>query len=81
MNTLADRPRAKSLSPLRALLPFLRPYRGVLAAAGGVIRLPHRIPFNVAMEMALTGTPQSAERLFALGLMSKSMLVTLPGIL
>ena len=33
MNTLADRPRAKSLSPLRALLPFLRPYRGVLAAA------------------------------------------------
>ncbi len=45
--------------------------RGVLAAAGGVIRLPHRIPFNVAMEMALTGTPQSAERLFALGLINR----------
>jgi enoyl-CoA hydratase/carnithine racemase len=45
--------------------------RGVLAAAGGVIRLPHRIPFNVAMEMALTGTPQPAERLFALGLINR----------
>jgi len=28
-----ERPRAKSLSPLRALLPFLRPYRWVLVAA------------------------------------------------
>ena len=35
MNTAADRPRAKSLSPLRALLPFLRPYRGLAAAALG----------------------------------------------
>jgi ATP-binding cassette subfamily B protein len=29
----SDRPRAKSLTPLRALLPFLRPYRGRMAAA------------------------------------------------
>jgi ATP-binding cassette subfamily B protein len=29
----ADRPRARSLGPLRALLPYLRPYRGVLALA------------------------------------------------
>lgn len=28
-----DRPRAKSINPLRALIPFIRPYRGVLAAA------------------------------------------------
>jgi ATP-binding cassette subfamily B protein len=28
-----NRPKAKSLRPLRALLPFLRPYAGVLAAA------------------------------------------------
>ncbi|HEX3848657.1 MAG TPA: ABC transporter transmembrane domain-containing protein [Steroidobacteraceae bacterium] len=28
-----DRPRAKSVRPLRALLPFLRPYRGRMAAA------------------------------------------------
>jgi len=33
VNAPIDRPRAKSLSPLRALIPFLRPYRGRLAAA------------------------------------------------
>ncbi|MGB6306295.1 MAG: ABC transporter transmembrane domain-containing protein [Steroidobacteraceae bacterium] len=33
MSTNADRPRAKNLNPLRALLPFIRPYRGMLAAA------------------------------------------------
>ncbi len=33
MSTSADRPRAKNLNPLRALLPFVRPYRGMLAAA------------------------------------------------
>jgi ATP-binding cassette subfamily B protein len=29
----ADRPKARSLGPLRALLPYLRPYRGMLALA------------------------------------------------
>jgi ATP-binding cassette subfamily B protein len=33
MSTSEDRPRAKSLSPLRALLPFLRPYRAMMLAA------------------------------------------------
>jgi ATP-binding cassette subfamily B protein len=33
MNATADRPRAKSLNPLRALLPFLKPYVGTLVAA------------------------------------------------
>jgi len=33
MNTTAERPRAKSIHPLRALLPFVRPYRGTLIAA------------------------------------------------
>jgi ATP-binding cassette, subfamily B, bacterial len=33
MSANADRPRAKSLQPLRALLPFLKPYRGMMAAA------------------------------------------------
>jgi ATP-binding cassette subfamily B protein len=33
MSEGADRPKAKSARPLRALLPFLRPYRGTLAAA------------------------------------------------
>jgi len=33
MSTPEDRPRAKSLNPLRALLPFLRPYRSMMIAA------------------------------------------------
>ncbi|MDP9010408.1 MAG: ABC transporter transmembrane domain-containing protein [Pseudomonadota bacterium] len=33
MSTLEERPRAKSLHPLLALLPFLRPYWGMMAAA------------------------------------------------
>jgi len=37
MNVSADRPRAKSLAPLRALLPFLRPYRALMAAALGAL--------------------------------------------
>ena len=33
MSSTADRPRAKSPAPLKALLPFLKPYRGRAAAA------------------------------------------------
>ena len=33
MNVPPDRPKARSLGPLRALLPYLRPYRGVLLLA------------------------------------------------
>ena len=37
MSANADRPRAKNLNPLRALLPFLRPYRGMMIAALGAL--------------------------------------------
>src|ERR1700691_4930775 len=37
MNETAQRPRAKSLNPLRALIPFLRPYRLALIAAIGAL--------------------------------------------
>jgi ATP-binding cassette subfamily B protein len=37
MNATVDRPRAKSLNPLRALLPFLKPYQGTLVAALGAL--------------------------------------------
>jgi ATP-binding cassette subfamily B protein len=37
MSANPDRPRAKSLNPLRALLPFLRPYRGMMIAALGAL--------------------------------------------
>jgi enoyl-CoA hydratase len=50
--------------------------RSLVAAAGALRRLPQRLPLNVAMEMALTGDPISAERAHALGLVSR---VTEPG--
>src|SRR5271170_3173402 len=37
MNSTADRPRAKSLAPLRSLLPFPRPYRAMAAGAIGAL--------------------------------------------
>jgi ATP-binding cassette subfamily B protein len=37
MSANAERPRAKSLNPLRALIPFLRPYKGMLLAALGAL--------------------------------------------
>ncbi len=37
MSTNAERPRAKNLNPLRALLPFLRPYRAMMGAALGAL--------------------------------------------
>jgi enoyl-CoA hydratase len=39
--------------------------RGLIASAGGLIRLPQRIPYHLAMELALTGESlgaQAAER-------------------
>jgi enoyl-CoA hydratase len=42
--------------------------RSLVAAAGGLFRLPRKIPFNVAMECALTGDPISAERAYHIGL-------------
>ena len=35
--------------------------RSLVAAAGGLFRLPRKIPFNIAMEAALTGDPIGAE--------------------
>jgi ATP-binding cassette subfamily B protein len=37
MSDASDRPRAKSLNPLRALLPFMRPYLGTSIAATGAL--------------------------------------------
>ncbi|QFG21325.1 crotonase/enoyl-CoA hydratase family protein [Actinomadura sp. WMMB 499] len=42
--------------------------RGLVASAGGLLRLPDRLPEVVAMQLALTGEPVAAERLHALGL-------------
>ena len=45
--------------------------RGLIAAAGGVLRLPRRIPRNVALEMIMTGTPIGAARAHELGLVNR----------
>lgn len=45
--------------------------RSLVAGAGALIRLPKRIPYHLAMEMALTGEPIGAERAHAVGLVSR----------
>jgi enoyl-CoA hydratase len=50
--------------------------RSLVAAAGALRRLPQRVPLNVAMELALTGDPISAERGYEIGLVNR---VTEPG--
>ena len=44
--------------------------RGLVAGGGGLLRLPQRIPYAVAMELALTGDNLSAERAHELGLVT-----------
>src|SRR5215470_2712596 len=44
--------------------------RGLVAAAGGLIRLPRRIPAGIAMELALTGDPLPAADAHRLGLVN-----------
>ena len=45
--------------------------RGLVAAGGALIRLPRRIPYHLAMELALTGDPIGAERAADLGIVSR----------
>jgi enoyl-CoA hydratase len=45
--------------------------RGLIAAGGALIRLPKRIPYHLAMELALTGDPIDAERAHAVGLVNR----------
>jgi enoyl-CoA hydratase len=44
--------------------------RSLAAAAGGLFRLPQKLPRNVALEMVLTGDPISAERAHHFGLVN-----------
>jgi len=45
--------------------------RGLVAGAGGLIRLPRRIPRAVALELALTGEPIDAQRALQIGLVNR----------
>ncbi|MFE5023142.1 crotonase/enoyl-CoA hydratase family protein [Streptomyces sp. NPDC056656] len=43
---------------------------GLVPPEGGIVRLPERIPRNIAVELLLTGDPLSAERAHQLGLVN-----------
>ena len=45
--------------------------RGLVAGAGGLIRLPKRIPRAIALELALTGEPIDAQRALQIGLVNR----------
>ncbi len=45
--------------------------RSLVAAGGGLLRLPRMVPRNVASELALTGDPITAERGYELGLVNR----------
>lgn len=49
-------------------LPEVR--RGLVATAGGVLRLPVRIPRAVALELIMSGSPITAERAAGIGLVN-----------
>lgn len=50
-------------------LPEVR--RGLVAAAGGLLRGPRQLPLKVLLDLALTGEPIDAARALALGLVSR----------
>jgi enoyl-CoA hydratase len=45
--------------------------RGLVAAGGALLRLPQRIPYHLAMELALTGELVDAERMASAGLVNR----------
>ncbi|TDC89813.1 crotonase/enoyl-CoA hydratase family protein [Actinomadura sp. 7K507] len=45
--------------------------RSLVAAGGGLLRLQHRIPYHIAMELALLGNHAGAERMSELGLVNR----------
>jgi ATP-binding cassette subfamily B protein len=68
---LADRPKSRSLQPLRALMPFLQPYRGtlllalgaLLVAAAAMLALPVALRYLIDEGMA-AGSSETINRYF-----------------
>jgi enoyl-CoA hydratase len=54
-----------------AVLAIPEVKRGLFAGGGALLHLPRRLPYHLAMEMALTGEPQPARRLYELGLINR----------
>jgi ATP-binding cassette subfamily B protein len=70
-NVSAERPKGRSLKPLRALLPFLRPHVGtlllalgaLLVAAAAMLALPVALRYLIDEGMA-AGSPETINRYF-----------------
>jgi ATP-binding cassette subfamily B protein len=62
MSSTALRPRAKSISPLRSLIPFLLPYRGMMLAALGAL---------LVASVAMLALPLALRQLIDHGLAAK----------
>jgi enoyl-CoA hydratase len=45
--------------------------RGMFAGGGGLVRLGRRVPMALALEVAMTGQPLSAQRAYELGLVNR----------
>src|SRR5690606_28809188 len=45
--------------------------RGIVAGSGGMVRLPSRIPYHIAMEAVLTGDMLPAQRAHGYGLINR----------
>jgi enoyl-CoA hydratase len=45
--------------------------RSLVAAAGALLRLPKRIPYHLAMELALTGEPITAQHAMEIGIVNR----------
>jgi enoyl-CoA hydratase len=54
-----------------AILGLPEVKRSLVAAGGGLLRLAQRIPYHVAVEIALTGDPLTAARLHEIGLVNR----------
>ena len=80
MNTNAERPRAKTLNPLRSLLPFLRPYRGMLAAAlvsllvASVAMLALPLALRELIDYVIAAKNSSALNRYLIGFLSASVI-------
>lgn len=64
------------VASLEAKLGIPEVKRGLVAGAGGLVRLPRKVPQNIANELALTGDPITAEQAERYGLVNR---LTEPG--
>ena len=80
MNSTADRPRAKSLNPLRALVPFLKPYRGMMAAAllallvATVAMLALPVALRQLVDHGMTAKDASTVNLYFVGFLAAAVI-------